>query len=105
LGALLLVILAIIVLIALGVALLGLALTLLWWAFVGLVIGGLARLVLPGAQTIGWLATMGAGIAGALAGGIVGDAVGWGGLLELMLAVAAAALVMAMLGGTRRTYA
>jgi uncharacterized membrane protein YeaQ/YmgE (transglycosylase-associated protein family) len=102
---LLLVVLAIILMIVLGVAVVGLALQLLWWALVGLVIGALARLVLPGAQPIGWLATIGAGIAGALLGGIVGNAFGWGGLLELLLAIAAAALLIVAFGGTRRAYA
>jgi uncharacterized membrane protein YeaQ/YmgE (transglycosylase-associated protein family) len=98
----LIVVLAIILMVVLGVALVGLALKLLWWALVGLVIGSLARLVLPGAHPIGWLATIGAGIAGALLGGIVGDALDWGGLLEFLLSIAAAALLIAALGGTRR---
>jgi uncharacterized membrane protein YeaQ/YmgE (transglycosylase-associated protein family) len=102
---LLLVVVAIILMVVLGVAVVGLALQLLWWALVGLVIGALARLVLPGIQPIGWLGTIGAGIAGALLGGIVGDAFGWGGLLEFLLAIAAAALLIVAFGGNRRSYA
>ncbi|HXG76129.1 MAG TPA: hypothetical protein VNJ53_06135 [Gaiellaceae bacterium] len=101
----LLVLVAIVVLALLGVAVLGVALQLLWWALVGLVIGGLARLVLPGPQPIGGLATVGAGIAGALLGGLVADALEWGGLLQLVLAVGCAALLVAALGGSRRAYA
>jgi uncharacterized membrane protein YeaQ/YmgE (transglycosylase-associated protein family) len=101
----LVVVLAIILMVVLGVAVVGLALQLLWWALVGLVIGALARLVLPGVQPIGWLGTIGAGIAGALLGGIVGDALGWGAALEFLLAIAAAALLIVAFGGTRRAYA
>jgi uncharacterized membrane protein YeaQ/YmgE (transglycosylase-associated protein family) len=100
-----LVILAIVVLLVVGWAVLGLALKLLWWALLGLVIGALARLILPGRQTIGWLATAGAGIAGALLGGIVADALEWGSLLQFLLAVALAATLIAVLGGARRRYA
>lgn len=100
----LIVIVAIIVMVVLGIAIVGLALKLLWWALVGLVIGSLARLVLPGAQPIGWLATIGAGIAGALLGGDRRDALGWGGVLELVLSIAAAAVLIAALGGTRRAH-
>jgi uncharacterized membrane protein YeaQ/YmgE (transglycosylase-associated protein family) len=102
---LLVILLVLIVMIALGVAVVGLVLELLWWALVGLVIGGLARLFVRGTQPIGWLGTIAAGIAGALLGGVIGDALGGNGLLELVLAVALAALLIAAFGGTRRAYA
>jgi uncharacterized membrane protein YeaQ/YmgE (transglycosylase-associated protein family) len=101
----LLVVLAIVLVILLGWVLVGLAFKLLWWALLGLVVGALARLVLPGRQAIGWLATAGAGIAGALLGGIIADALDWGGLLQFIVAVAVAAALIAFLGGTRRAYA
>ena len=101
----LLVILAILVLLVVGWAVVGLAFKLLWWALLGLVIGALARLVLPGRQAIGWLATAGAGIAGALLGGIIADALEWGGVVQFVLAVAVAAALIAVLGGARRGYA
>ena len=99
----LLILLAIIVLIALGVV--GLAAKVLWWILVGLIIGALARLVLPGIQAIGWIGTTAAGIGGALIGGIAGDALGGHWLVELVLAIAAAALLIAAFTGTRRAYA
>ena len=102
---LLLIVLAVVLLIVFGWFVLGLALKLLWWALLGLLIGALARLVLPGKQAIGWLATAGAGVAGALLGGIIADALDWGGLLQFILAVAVAAALIALLGGTRRAYA
>ena len=102
--ALVLVILAIVVLIVVGWAVVGLALKLLWWALLGLLIGALARLVLPGRQAIGWLATAGAGVAGALLGGIVADALDLGGLVQFVVAVAVAAALIAVLSGRRRAY-
>jgi uncharacterized membrane protein YeaQ/YmgE (transglycosylase-associated protein family) len=101
----LLVILAIVVLLVVGWAVVGLAFKLLWWALLGLVIGALARLILPGRQAIGWLATAGAGIAGALLGGIIADALEWGSVVQFVLAVAVAAALIAVLGGARRGYA
>jgi uncharacterized membrane protein YeaQ/YmgE (transglycosylase-associated protein family) len=102
---LLIILLVLIVMIALGVAVVGVVLKLLWWALVGLVIGALARLVLPGIQPIGWLGTIAAGIGGAILGGVIGDALGGNGLLELVLAVLVAALLIAAFNGTRRAYA
>jgi uncharacterized membrane protein YeaQ/YmgE (transglycosylase-associated protein family) len=103
---LVLVILGVILAVLIGVAVIGLALQLLWWALVGLAIGLLARLILPGAHPIGWLGTIAAGIAGALLGGILGDAFDLVGVLQFVLAVlVAAALIAAFTGGTRREYA
>ena len=102
-ATLLVILLALVLLVLLGVAVVGVALKLLWWALVGLVIGGLARLVLPGTgPAVGWLGTIAAGIAGALLGGIVGDALGGGWLLELLLAIAIAAGLIAWLGSRER---
>ncbi len=102
--ALVLVLLAIVLLVVVGWALVGLALTLLWWALLGLLIGAIARLVLPGRHTIGWLGTVGAGIAGALLGGIVADALDLGDIAQFIVAIAIAAAVIAVLGGSRRAY-
>lgn len=100
-----LVILAIVILVVLGWAILGLALKLLWWALVGLVIGALARLVLPGRQEIGWLWTAGAGVAGALLGGVVANALELGTILQFVVAVAVAAALIALLASRRRVPA
>ncbi|MGI8663401.1 MAG: GlsB/YeaQ/YmgE family stress response membrane protein [Acidimicrobiales bacterium] len=43
-----------------------------WVAIVGLFVGALGRLIVPGRQKMGCLATMAAGIAGSIVGGIVG---------------------------------
>ena len=67
---------------------------LFWLALTGLLIGGLARLVLPGREAIGIFGTILAGIAGSFVGGIVGRWLfgGVGGWLGLLLAVLGAIL-------------
>lgn len=50
---------------------------------IGLVIGVIARLVIPGRQRIGVAMTLLLGIAGALVGGIVASAIGTGDIFEL----------------------
>jgi uncharacterized membrane protein YeaQ/YmgE (transglycosylase-associated protein family) len=50
---------------------------------IGLVIGVLARLVLPGRQNIGLGMTLLLGVAGALVGGIVASLIGTGDIFEL----------------------
>ena len=45
--------------------------------FVGLIVGALARLVMPGEQKMGWLLTALLGIAGSFIAGYVGQAAGW----------------------------
>ncbi len=49
----------------------------LWWLIVGLVAGALARLVMPGKDPMGLLATLILGIAGSILGGLVSSLI-WG---------------------------
>ena len=44
---------------------------------VGLIVGAIARFVLPGEQKMGWILTCLLGIGGALAAGFIGQAMGW----------------------------
>lgn len=44
---------------------------------VGLIVGALARLVMPGDQKMGWILTALLGIAGSFIAGYVGQAAGW----------------------------
>ncbi len=44
---------------------------------VGLIVGALARFVLPGDQKMGWILTCLLGIGGSLIAGYVGAALGW----------------------------
>lgn len=47
------------------------SMNILSWIIAGIIIGGIARLLLPGRDPIGCLATIGLGILGALVGGFV----------------------------------
>lgn len=47
------------------------------WMFAGLIVGAVARLLVPGSQPMGILATMALGIVGALAGGAAAHSI-WG---------------------------
>ncbi|QDU92877.1 GlsB/YeaQ/YmgE family stress response membrane protein [Lignipirellula cremea] len=48
-----------------------LILSILGWILLGLVAGLIARLLVPGRQALGWVMTIGLGIAGSLLGGLV----------------------------------
>src|SRR5215208_2349340 len=99
----LLVLVAIVLVVVLGVAILGLVFKLLWLALIGLVIGAIARAILPGRQEIGLLMTALCGIGGSLLGGIVADALDLGRILTFVAAVAVAAALIAFFGGRRRS--
>jgi uncharacterized membrane protein YeaQ/YmgE (transglycosylase-associated protein family) len=49
----------------------------LGWILFGLVVGALAKLVMPGRDPGGFIITMLLGIAGAVFGGFIGRAMGW----------------------------
>ena len=49
----------------------------------GLIIGALARLIKPGKQNLGVLATLGLGLVGSLIGGLIAQLFGTGGIFEL----------------------
>lgn len=46
-------------------------LSFLWWLIIGLIAGALARLIMPGRDPMGVLATMVLGIVGSVIGGLV----------------------------------
>ena len=69
------------------------------WILVGLVAGALAKLVMPGKDPGGCIVTTLIGIAGAVIGGFIGSALGWGtvqgfDLRSLLLAVGGAVLLL-----------
>jgi uncharacterized membrane protein YeaQ/YmgE (transglycosylase-associated protein family) len=69
----------------------------LWWlistAVVGLIVGAIGRLVVPGRTPIGILPTIACGLAGALIGGAIGRALGgWFVTIIVEIAVAAVAV-------------
>ena len=45
--------------------------------FVGLIVGAIARFVMPGEQKMGWILTIALGVGGSLLAGFVGQALGW----------------------------
>ncbi len=76
----------------------------------GLVIGALARLIKPGKQNLGLLATLLLGLAGSVIGGLVANLLGTGDIFELnvlgfVVAVIAAVLLIGVaesLAGRRK---
>jgi uncharacterized membrane protein YeaQ/YmgE (transglycosylase-associated protein family) len=51
----------------------------LGWILFGLIVGVVAKLLMPGRDPGGFIVTMALGIAGALLGGFLGRSVGWYG--------------------------
>ena len=81
----------------------------LGWILFGLVVGALAKLVMPGKDPGGIIVTMLLGIAGAVLGGFVGRALGMYGegetagfVMAFVGAVALLALYRVMIGRRRR---
>jgi len=77
------------------------------WAILGLVVGALAKFIMPGKQGGGIIRTTLLGVAGALLGGFVGAQLGVGSvsgfnLESLALAVGGALLLLVLLGRVRR---
>ncbi len=75
-------------------------------AFIGLIVGAVARLLVPGPTPLGILGTIGAGIAGAFIGGFIGRLLfgpNLSGLGSFVLAVLAAIGVIWMISGRGRT--
>jgi uncharacterized membrane protein YeaQ/YmgE (transglycosylase-associated protein family) len=90
--AIVVVLLIVILALLLAGSLVGLAFSLLWLALTGLVVGALARLVLPGRQDISMLATALIGIAASLLGGILANVFDAGWIIQFLVAVALAAI-------------
>lgn len=74
----------------------------------GLVVGALARLIIPGKQRMSLLATLAIGLVGSVVGGLIANALGTGDIFELNLLgsvvaiVAAALLILAVERGMAR---
>jgi uncharacterized membrane protein YeaQ/YmgE (transglycosylase-associated protein family) len=83
-------------------SLVGLAFELLWLVLTGLIIGALGRLVLPGRQEIGLLATALVGIAASLLGGILANLFDVGWLVQFLVAVALAAIGITLFASSER---
>ena len=73
---------------------------------VGLIVGALARFVLPGDQKMGWIMTCLLGIAGAVIAGFVGQALGWyeaGQPAGWIASVVGAVILLVAFGMLRKT--
>jgi uncharacterized membrane protein YeaQ/YmgE (transglycosylase-associated protein family) len=97
--------LAVLVVLLVVLPLVGLALwALVSVAIVGVVIGALARLLLPGRQNIGVLATVLLGWIGSITGGFVGDhLIHTVRPLTVLLELGVAALLIAVYSGSARS--
>lgn len=72
-------------------------------AIVGLVMGALGRLVIPGSQPIGLVATILLGLVGAIVGGFIGEhVIHVGRFLTLLLEIGASALLVASYSAVKR---
>ncbi len=69
---------------------------------IGLVVGAIARFIMPGKQPIGWILTAVLGIAGSLLAGFVGQAMGWGAGPVGWIASVVGALVLLFIVGKVR---
>jgi uncharacterized membrane protein YeaQ/YmgE (transglycosylase-associated protein family) len=96
------VLLIVILVLLLAGSIIGLAFSLLWLALTGLVIGGLARLVLPGRHDISLLATVLIGIAASLLGGILANLFDVGWFIQFLVAVALAAIGITVFASSER---
>jgi uncharacterized membrane protein YeaQ/YmgE (transglycosylase-associated protein family) len=66
-----------------------------WLIIVGLIVGALGRLVKPGSDPMGWIATIAVGVAAVLIVGLLlGDMGFWG----YVVAVVVAAILVAIVG-------
>jgi uncharacterized membrane protein YeaQ/YmgE (transglycosylase-associated protein family) len=80
------------------------------WIIFGLIVGALAKLVMPGRDPGGIIVTMALGIAGALIGGWIGRAAGWYGpndsagfLMSMVGAILLLFVYRMAIGGRART--
>ncbi|MGB4324708.1 MAG: hypothetical protein WBJ33_05550 [Candidatus Nanopelagicales bacterium] len=70
--------------------------------FVGIVIGGIARILVPSMQPIGCLMTIFLGILGGAGGMLVGQAAGWGFWLTFITQIVFATILVAIIASLFR---
>lgn len=97
-----LILVAVVLVLLLAGSLVGLAFSLLWLVLTGLIIGALGRLVLPGRQEIGLLATALVGVAASLLGGILANLFDVGWFIQLLVAILLAAVGIALFASSER---
>jgi uncharacterized membrane protein YeaQ/YmgE (transglycosylase-associated protein family) len=81
------------------------AMEILWMLIIGLIVGALAKLIMPGKDPGGVIVTMLIGVAGALLAGLIGRSLGWyqaresaGFIASIIGAVALLAVYRAVIG-------
>jgi uncharacterized membrane protein YeaQ/YmgE (transglycosylase-associated protein family) len=75
----------------------------IWLIIAGVIVGLLGRLINPGPDPMGWLVTIGIGVASVLAVGLLlGDLGFWGYALAVIVAAVLVTLVQRFLPGTDR---
>jgi uncharacterized membrane protein YeaQ/YmgE (transglycosylase-associated protein family) len=79
-----------------GWAVAGFVWAVIWYAIVGLVIGGMARVLVRGTSRYGIGMTIVAGLAGSLLGGLLANMLDAGWLVQVLLAVLVAAVLIAI---------
>jgi uncharacterized membrane protein YeaQ/YmgE (transglycosylase-associated protein family) len=80
--------------------------TVIGFIVAGLVIGALARLIKPGKQNLGLLATLLLGLVGSVIGGVVASLLGTGNIFELnFLGFIVAVIASVLLVGTAEAVA
>lgn len=77
-----------------GMVAVGFGVFVLYVAVMGLIVGALARWILPGPDPMSWLATIGYGLAGSFLGGLLGRLLHLPNWLDLVASVAGAALLI-----------
>lgn len=94
---------ALLVLIFVVLPLAGMAIAwVIWTALIGIVLGALGRLIVPGPQPIGVFATIACGLVGSLVGGIVGQAADLHRVATFLIELGVAASAVALWAGTHR---
>jgi uncharacterized membrane protein YeaQ/YmgE (transglycosylase-associated protein family) len=79
------------------------------WIIFGVIVGAIAKLLMPGRDPGGFIVTMLLGIAGALVGGFLGRALGWygpndsAGFLMSLVGAVVLLFIYRMATGRRRT--
>jgi uncharacterized membrane protein YeaQ/YmgE (transglycosylase-associated protein family) len=71
-------------------------------AVTGIIVGALGRLVVPGSQPIGVLATIACGWIGSLAGAVIARSAGLGWFAKVVIEIALAAVAVVAWSGTHR---
>jgi uncharacterized membrane protein YeaQ/YmgE (transglycosylase-associated protein family) len=66
---------------------------------IGLIVGAIARFIMPGKQSMGWILTAVLGVAGSVLAGFVGQAMGWGTGAAGWIASVVGALVLLFVVG------